>query len=99
MQRPVDRPHTRLLNLKNSAYAWRQMLFFASMLPEGGQRSLWASVEAHHAAQDEVFRAVFAPAMAGLRAIVAGETFGPQGRRGEARRFLGWTLGRHWLDA
>ncbi|MFO0625508.1 MAG: hypothetical protein U0325_07785 [Polyangiales bacterium] len=92
--------HARLLGLKASAYAWRQMLFFASVASPEDQARFLPGVEAHFAAQDEVFRAVFAPAMEGLRAIARGGHFdaaGVDAQRGMGRRFLGWGAGRHWL--
>lgn len=92
--------HARLIALKASAYAWRQMLFFASVASPEAQRAFMPSIEAVFAEQDEVFCAVFKPAMDGLRWVARGGRFdasGVGGQGGSGRRFLGWGAGRHWL--
>jgi hypothetical protein len=92
--------HARLIALKASAYAWRQMLFFASVASPDDQSAFLPWVEAHFAREDEVFRAVFAPAVEGLRVISQGGRFNTTGvdaQGGTGRRFLGWGAGRHWL--
>ena len=92
--------HARLIALKASAYAWRQMLFFASIASPEEQSAFMPWVEAHFAREDEVFRAVFASAMEGLRRVSEGGRFDPSGvdaQGGIGRRFLGWGAGRHWL--
>ena len=33
-QMKIDRWHARLIMVKNTAYAWRQMIFFLSLLPK-----------------------------------------------------------------
>jgi hypothetical protein len=92
--------HARLIALKASAYAWRQMLFFASVASPEEQSAFMPWVEAQFADEDEVFRAVFKPAMDGLRVISEGGRFyasGVDAQGGAGRRFLGWGAGRHWL--
>jgi len=92
--------HARLIALKASAYAWRQMLFFASVASPDDQSAFLPWVEAHFAREDEVFRAVFASAMEGLRRVSEGgrfDTSGVDAQGGIGRRFLGWGAGRHWL--
>jgi hypothetical protein len=90
--------HARLVMLKNTAYAWRQMLFFLSLLSESGcgEFASWSSE--HFAAQPDSFRARFAPVMEGLRLVLAGRTLDVNTREETgARPFLGWSDNRHWL--
>ena len=78
--------HDQLLAIKQSAYAWRQMLFFLSLaqparfLEEAGpllQR------------QPAAFQRRFEPAWEGLLRACRGEK--------PARQLLGWSQQRHWL--
>ncbi|MFI8100981.1 hypothetical protein [Streptomyces sp. NPDC086023] len=88
-----------LATIKDAAYAWRQMVFHLSLCgPEEREAVLWWLTE-------EVVRhpwhvsARLAPALAGLRLVCAGGTFGSRGTalRGRGRRLLGWTTEEHWL--
>lgn len=91
--------HTRLRTVKNTAYAWRQLVFYLSCLaPVEWDRFIeWS--ELLMSKQREDFRARFAPVLTGLRAIVAGDCFSPDGLHAASggRRFLGWSVGKHWL--
>lgn len=95
----VDDGHARLLRLKNTAYAWRQMVFFLSVdeRAETSQFMAWAESELAH--RGDVLPKGLAQALAGLRQVSEGHAFDDAGlgMKG-ARRFLGWTLGRHWLS-
>lgn len=97
-QMPIKFYHAHLVMLKNTAYAWRQMVFYLSMLDGEMMRSALDSLESHFAAQPSEFRERFLPAMVGLRVAAAGHrlTFSRQEDEG-ARVFLGWTTERHWL--
>jgi hypothetical protein len=91
----------RLQMMKNTAYAWRQMLFFVSLAPSDDLDGFVAWTREHLAKQGPAFRERFAPAVCGLEHVAAGGRFDNQGLartpRGEGRRFLGWTTERHWL--
>lgn len=90
--------HARLIMLKNTAYAWRQMVFYLAMLDEYECQDALRSVEAYFATQPVAFREKFLPLMSGLRKAVAGEVLPQQGPTADgARVFLGWTTTRHWL--
>ncbi len=96
----VDHWKARLQMVKNTAYAWRQMVFFLSFLDRPAQEAFLAWAREHLQKQDEAFTRRFEPAMAGLEWACAGNAFDASGRagpKGQARRFLGWTDGRHWL--
>lgn len=90
-QAKTDKWHAKLIMLKNTAYAWRQMVFYLSHLSndEVGAFLKWADEHLHQQADD--FRARFAPALRGLALVHAGRSLEA------ARRFLGWTQTRHWL--
>jgi hypothetical protein len=89
----------RLQMTKNAAYAWRQMLFFLSFCDQGDLAGFvdWATGHVQKCRPD--FRARFEPVMAGLRTVVAGHAFGADGIdvATGGRRFLGWSVGSHWL--
>jgi hypothetical protein len=96
----VDFWKAQLQRVKNTAYAWRQMVFFLSFIDRPGQEAFLAWAREHFQAQDEKFTRQFEPAMAGLEWACAGKVFDASGRagpKGRARRFLGWSAGRHWL--
>lgn len=97
-QMPVPHWHGRLIMLKNTAYAWRQMIFFLSMLDNARRHAVIARIEAHFQEQPHTFKFRFGPAMKGLRQAAAGRSL-PQHAPGEdgARVFKGWTTERHWL--
>ena len=92
----IDDWRSNLLRLKSTAYAWRQMIFFLSIA--GDDESLPFLALAREETP-EPLRERFAPALRGLELAARGGRFGPDGTAegGAARRFLGWTLGKHWL--
>ena len=87
----------RLRTTKNTAYAWRQAIFFLSFVDEGQQRSVLADLLGEFAGGDPATFARLRPAFAGLKGVMGGARFDATGRgpNGE-RRFLGWVLGQHW---
>lgn len=87
----------RLRTTKNTAYAWRQAIFFLSFVDEGQQTSVLADLLGEFAGGDPATFARLQPAFAGLKAVMGGARFDATGRgpNGE-RRFLGWALGQHW---
>jgi hypothetical protein len=89
--------HAGLLRLKNSAYAWRQMVFFLAVAPAGSAEAFMPWAEGELARAEEGFRTRFAPALRGLAHVVRGGRFDAEGRAKGAQRFLGWTVGNHWL--
>lgn len=90
---------SRLRLVKNTAYAWRQMIFYLSLVSRGDLEEFLQWARRYLAEQREVFVARFAPAMEGLEAVVRGESFDHEGRIGSGRRLLGWSVGKHWLMA
>ncbi|MDB4942184.1 MAG: hypothetical protein JWP97_1718 [Labilithrix sp.] len=86
----------QLQMLKNTAYAWRQMLFFLS-IGDSSVEELVRWAEEHFERQPAPFRARFGPATRGLRFIAGGGRFDDAGVAPDGgRRFLGWTTESHW---
>ena len=94
----IRKGHARLLMVKNTAYAWRQMIFFLSLTSDGEQRQFLSSAEEHLNKQSDEFQQRFRPAMIGLKLAVAGGSVEADSATG-ARRFLGWSKEPHWLLA
>jgi hypothetical protein len=88
--------HAALQMIKNTAYAWRQAVFFLSLCDEQTQHAAVTRLQqqiTHAGIRDR-----FAPAVDGLAHIIAGGRFTSHGTVYDhhARRFLGWTVGPHW---
>ncbi len=84
---------TRLRSVKNSAYAWRQMILFLSLCSASDVDAFLIKATEHLAKQSPSFRKRFEPALIGLSTAVRGGAVEADG----GRRFLGWTVGPHWL--
>jgi len=93
-QLPPRTHHANLIMLKNTAYAWRQMIFFISLLPPNKQETFHTWANDWFRSQRPEFIERFAPAMNGLGAVLSGRDISADG----GRRFLGWSTGRHWLS-
>jgi hypothetical protein len=93
-----DSWHARLKTLKNTAYAWRQMVFFLALLPDRDVTGFLRWAEGHLNAQSEGFRNRFFPALRGLVLVANRASIGTDpARNDDGRRFLGWSKTRHWL--
>ncbi len=100
-QMKIDAWHARIRMLRNTAVAWRQALFFLSLVRPAAQAGVIAAMEARLAAQGAALQARLRPVMRGLHQAARGATL-PQHEAGEqgARVFRGWFATRHWmLDA
>lgn len=98
LQIKTDRWHARLIQVKNSAYAWRQMLFFLSLLPATDQAKFLSWAENHLEKQTGDFQKRFRPALVGLAFAMRGYSLeSPDAIQAGARRFLGWSKEKHWL--
>lgn len=95
-----DKWHAKLKMLKNTAYAWRQMLFFLALLPARDVAGFLRWAEDHLDAQEEGFRKRFARALRGLVLVANGASIDQHpARKSDACRFLGWSNTKHWLLA
>ncbi|QXH70574.1 hypothetical protein KSS92_14530 [Pseudomonas atacamensis] len=90
--------HSSLVMIKNTAYAWRQMVFYLAMLDETERRYAIERIEAHFAIQPSGFLERFLPAIRGLRVAASGAPLTEARQASEgAQVFIGWTTERHWL--
>jgi hypothetical protein len=99
-QMKVEKFHARLIMLKNTAYGWRQMLFFLALLPGNEVRQFieWAELNLNEQGPD--FRNGFAPAWKGLLLATEGTRLeNEEAVTSGARRFCGWSKTTHWLLA
>jgi hypothetical protein len=91
-----------LTTIKDMAYAWRQALFYLSMVTPDEQAATMAQFDDDAAPYPDHARARLAPVLAGLRRVHNGGDLNPNGgpTDGRARRLVGWApAGRHWLQA
>lgn len=82
---------SRLRGVKNSAYAWRQMVFFLAPVPEADLHGFLDSAREHLAAQPEDLRIRLEAALQDLERAARGAP--------PRRPFLGWATTKHWLLA
>lgn len=94
-QRATGHYKAKLQMVKNLAYAWRQAIFFLSLCEEDAQRAAVDALRQEAAARAGLAR--FDRAIEGLAAVVEGERFDAKGMMPGGRRFLGWSVGQHWL--
>jgi hypothetical protein len=99
LQQKTDPWQARLRTVKNAAYAWRQMVFFLSLLPADGLQEFLAWADGHLEEQRSEFQDRFTPALDGLRLAATGTALEGEEIATGSRRFLGWTTGKHWLLA
>ena len=83
--------------VKNRAYAWRQMVFLLSLASKAVTDEFLDWAESHFSAQRQTFQSRFRPALAGLALAARGGSLEDVSRDRNARRFLGWASGEHWL--
>jgi hypothetical protein len=95
----VTRPRrAQLVQVKGSAYAWRQMIFFLALLPDAEVAEFLAWADGHLGDEPEPFRTRFQPALRGLALAREGVSLdSPAADAAGARRFLGWATDGHWL--
>src|SRR5262249_36207684 len=99
-QMKIDAWHGRLIMVKNTAYAWRQMIFYLSFLPDAELQDFLAWAEEHLRQQRADFQAHFRPAMNGLTLAASGGSLDAPGiDPQQVRRFLGWSVTQHWMLA
>jgi hypothetical protein len=98
-QQNTPRPdwRSRLQTLKNTAYAWRQALFLLSLADDAAQRQVIDSWRDQWSTAPTEWRNRFEPALIGLERVAAGDRFDEAGALDGGRRFLGWSVGPHWL--
>ena len=95
LQIPVEGRHARLIQIKNSAYAWRQMIFFLSLCAPDEIDTFMGWAKGHLDAQGHEFKRVFAPALSDLALVAAAHLAGVI--RPDIQPFFGWSQEKHWL--
>lgn len=94
----IDQWHARLIVLKNTAYAWRQMVFYLALLTPDQVQIFLSWADEFLLEQEVYFQIRFRPALRGLVLAAEGQSLdGPSATQQKARRFLGWSEERHWL--
>ena len=99
LRRPAPSRHAELIAVKNAAYAWRQAIFLLSFAGRDVQDSMIGWLRAQPGTPG--LPPAFGEVVAGLEHAVGGGTFGPDGKvpgGAPGRRFLGWSVGPHWLQ-
>jgi hypothetical protein len=94
----IHNAHARLIMVKNTAYAWRQMIFFLSLADDGYVSNFVSWAEDYFSAQPDEFQQRFRPALVGLKLAMGGGSIEADSATG-GRRFLGWSKSPHWLLA
>jgi hypothetical protein len=88
----------KLRMIKNTAYAWRQMIFYLSFVSKVEMDEFLTWAQSHFEMQTVDFRRRFEPAMRGLSLAAKGIPLeNATDTDGEVRRFLGWSESKHWL--
>jgi hypothetical protein len=90
----VPRP---LPAIKEIAYAWRHMLFYAALLSNDEQAELRDWLRGATAESGESVSRILEPVLAGLDDVMNGEHFAADGSSTNGRRLLGWSATGHWL--
>lgn len=93
LQLPITDRRSLLHLRKNTAYAWRQMVFFISMTSTAEQDKFFAWADEYLAKQRSQFRQRFEPIYADLKSkAVSRETLASSEQPTELpRRYLGWS--------
>lgn len=92
--------HNQLIYIKNSAYAWRQQVFYLSFCSsEELERHLENAHKILKHSLNLKLAPLLMPALTGLEAIIQGSSFDDSGytAKGRGRRLLGYTSDKHWL--
>ncbi|MBX3399479.1 MAG: hypothetical protein KF873_12110 [Gemmataceae bacterium] len=97
-QMKVDRWHAKLIRLKNTAYAWRQMVFYLAVATPDVVADFLAWADDHLEGRRDPFRSRFRPALLELRLAAQGRRLDePDSVAPAPRPLLGWSKVRHWL--
>ena len=94
--------HRRLINVKKSAYAWRQMIFFLSMIPsKQKQKAFLDQLDAYYNDQPKAFRDRFSTAYDGLKraADIHCHDYVVDPKQVDIQVFTGWSAKGHWFTA
>lgn len=94
---PARSGHETLIRLKNTAYAWRQMVFYLSFVEDVPDFLRWARGQLTHTG--DAFQQRVEPAIRGLELAAGGVPSSAAAfSAGGGRVFTGWATERHWLS-
>ena len=94
-QMKINKWHAKLIMIKNTAYAWRQMVFFLSLITPNELNEFIQWAFEHLASQQVEFQAKFSGYLLSLKAAAGGQRIVYSSS--EPRQFLGWSNEKHWL--
>jgi hypothetical protein len=83
--------------VKDAAYAWRQMIFYLSFAAPSDYPRFLDQIASRLAAQPSHVSEKLASAVGGLDWVMRGGSLDDTSAPGDARRFLGWAAGGHWM--
>ena len=86
--------HAELISLKNSAYAWRQMVALMSELPESELNAVITKLQSHLSHRSVDLQGRLTPILRALSRVAIEGTH----LSNRSQQFLGWTLDRHQLS-
>ena len=86
--------HAELISLKNSAYAWRQMVALMSELPDSEMNVMTTKLQSHLGHRSVDLQGRLTPIMRALSSAAIEGTY----LSDRSQQFLGWTLDRHQLS-
>ncbi len=88
--------HRQLIRIKNSAYAWRQMIFYLSLAPDAAGFPAWARGRIERTELE--LRQRLEPALRGLELALGGlPSSDPAFEARGGKVLTGWSTERHWL--
>ena len=90
-QLKISNYHAKLVMVKNTAYAWRQLIFFLSQLEGERQTEVFDRLQAYFLQQPAKFRTRFEPMMLRLSDLIKFKESSVE------YIFTGWTTGTHRL--
>lgn len=97
-QMKVEHHHAKLIMNKNTAYAWRQMIFYLSQLSDGKVSCFFEWAKEYLSKQSSLFKIRFSPILIGLMEIGGKHPVGCDTKiKSITEPFLGWSKGNHPL--
>jgi hypothetical protein len=97
LQANGTKTHDHLIAIKNSAYAWRQAIFFLSLTEIAEAEAFAGWAREHLDKQSRELQERLGPALTGLRWSLQNGVAPPRTPGENGTQFLGWANHRHWL--
>lgn len=99
LNQKIDNFHARLVQVKNCAYAWRQMVFFLSIMSEEEQIEFLIWAQEYLESKCSACKELVAPILYGLEVVMSADSSPWDITPGVSNpmRFLGWSVRGHFL--